>query len=217
MIIGILDSGIGGKTVLKEIKKLLPDEEFVYFADYENCPYGTKSLDELKKIVSSGVEYLLSKGAKIIVLACNTATTQTVNFLRERYPTVPFVGTEPAIKKACSESSDAAKILLLVTEGTARAERTRELIDSNKKPEQKVEVVACPGLAKAIEDGDDAKIEVVLSEIEIAEKFETVVLGCTHYPIIRDKIQRKFPAAKLIDGSEGVAKEVLRVYQEINS
>lgn len=217
MIIGILDSGIGGKTVLKEIEKILPNEEYVYFADSENCPYGTKPLDELKKIVSHGVEYLLSKGAKIVVLACNTATTQTIDFLREKYPDVPFVGTEPAIKKACDESSSAAKILLLATEGTAHAERTKELIDLNKKPQQEVEVVACPGLARAIEDGDNAKIEMVLSEIETAEKFEAVVLGCTHYPIIRDKIQQKFPAAKLIDGSEGVAKEVLRVYQEINS
>ncbi len=217
MIIGILDSGIGGKTVLKEIKKLLPNEEYVYFADSENCPYGTKPLDELKQIVSHGAEYLLSKGAKIIVLACNTATTQTIDFLREKYPEVPFVGTEPAIKKACDESADNAKIILLATEGTVHAERTKELVDDNKKPGQTVGIVACEGLARAIEDNNNFAIDEILSKIENPETFDTVVLGCTHYPIIRDKIQARFSHAKLIDGGEGVAKEVLRVYQEINS
>jgi glutamate racemase len=216
MIIGILDSGIGGKTVLKEIKKLLPNEEYVYFADSKNCPYGTKTLPELEQIVSDGVEYLLDKGAEIVVLACNTATTQTIDYLRKKYPLVPFVGTEPAIKKACDESSDGAKILLLATEGTAHAERTRELVDLNKKPKQIIEIDACPGLARAIEDDNEAAIDKILAELNNTEKYETVILGCTHYPIIKEKIAQRFPGAKLIDGSVGVAKEVLRVYNELN-
>ncbi|MBQ7802582.1 glutamate racemase [Candidatus Saccharibacteria bacterium] len=222
MIIGIFDSGEGGKTVMSEIKKLLPNEKYIYFGDSKNCPYGTKPLDELKKIVSENTEYLLARGAELIVVACNTATTQTIDFLRTTFPEIPFVGTEPAVKKACDESSDTARIVLLATEGTAKAARTHELVSLNKKPGQTVEILACPGLARAIEDKNSEKIEEILSEIcsalQSSEKqgsrtIETVILGCTHYPLIRDQIQTKFPRAKLVDGGEGVAKEVKRIIE----
>ena len=223
MKIGIFDSGIGGTTVMAKIKELLPKEEYIYFADSKNCPYGTKSLEELKEIVSGNVEYLLARGAELIVVACNTATTQTIDFLRKKYPKIPFVGTEPAVKKACDESSERARIVLLATEGTVNSPRTKELVETNKRPEQTVEIVPCEGLAKAIEDKNELEIDQILSEVcsalkkpdlQGSDEIETVVLGCTHYPLIQNKIQEKFPRAKLIDGGEGVAKEVKRLVSQ---
>lgn len=227
MKIGVFDSGSGGKTVLEAIRKRLPNEEYIYFGDYKNCPYGEKSLSELQEIVSRATEKLLREGAEIIVVACNTATTQTIGFLREKYKTIPFVGTEPAVKKACDESSEKAEIVLLATEGTAKSERTRKLVEENKKPGQKVEILPCHGLAKAIEnsvseDGIVRKTSELSSALEILKKqgletIETVVLGCTHYPLIREEIQAIFPNAKLIDGGEGVAKEVKRVVKKLET
>ncbi|MBQ3430549.1 glutamate racemase [Candidatus Saccharibacteria bacterium] len=224
MKIGVFDSGMGGKTVLAAIQEKLPEEEYIYVGDSKNCPYGEKTLEELQRIVSGIAEGLIREGAKIIVVACNTATTQTIGFLRETFPSVPFVGTEPAIKKACDESSEKAKIVLLATEGTARAPRTFQLIKNNKKPKQKVKVIPCPGLAKAIEKSlskgeKSSGMSELSSALKILEKqgsdeVEAVVLGCTHYPLIREQIQRFFPKARLIDGGEGVAKEVERIVRE---
>ena len=238
MIIGVFDSGIGGLTVLAEIKKLLPNEKYYYIKDSKNCPYGEKSLEELKKIVSSATERLIWRGAEIIVVACNTATTQTIDYLREKYPEVKFVWTEPAIKKGAEESSERAKIVVRATEGTARSERLRQMTVKYKKPGQEILTIPCSGLARAIEDKDEEKIEKILdgleetaggiltktdgkmSEISSALKImdftevETVILGCTHYPLIREKIQKKFPCARLIDGSEGVAREVKRLVSQ---
>lgn len=208
--------------MLAEIKKLLPSEKYIYFADSEHCPYGEKSLPELQKIVSDATEYLLARGAEVIVVACNTATTQTINYLRQKYPSVPFIGTEPAIKKACEETPSAAtgktKIVLLATEGTTHSTRTHELVQNNLRPDQEILTVSCPGLAKAIETNDSPKITEILQQTArtVAEKWpctetDGVVLGCTHYPLIRDQIQALFPNAKLFDGGEGVAREVKRV------
>ena len=239
MKIGIFDSGRGGVTVMTEIQKVLPEEEYIYLADSKNCPYGSKTVEELKEIVSHATDYLLRRGAKIIVIACNTATTQMIGYLREKYPDVPFVGTEPAIKKACDETKKGAekkpaKILLMATEGTAHSKRTEELIKQNLRAGQMIEVVACEGLAKAIEEKNEVEIERVLSEVLSALKksdrgekkffgqkrsknneFKTVILGCTHYPLIREQIQKKFPSARLIDGNRGVALEVKRVVEEL--
>lgn len=127
MKIGFFDSGIGGTTVMEAVKRELPEEEYIYFGDTENCPYGEKSLEELQKIVTHDVEYLLGRGAEVIVVACNTATTRTIKWLREKFPEVPFVGTEPAIKKACEETEvkegEIAKIVLISTPGTAKAKQ----------------------------------------------------------------------------------------------
>ena len=245
MIIGVFDSGKGGETVLREIKKRLPQETYIYFADSKNCPYGEKTQAELEEIVSEATEYLLARGAELIVVACNTATTRAITFLREKYKNVPFVGTEPAIKKACEETEvkddEEAKIVLLCTPATAKSERTRELITLNKKQGQAVVVIPCPGLAKAIEDETETEIDQKLANL--AGKFEdfeqkkspgvsevcsalnlrrkqgvesvkAVILGCTHYPIIRDKIQKIFEGAKIVDGGDGVAREVERIVLE---
>ncbi|MBQ6320814.1 glutamate racemase [Candidatus Saccharibacteria bacterium] len=220
MIIGIFDSGSGGHTVEAEISKLLPDAKIIYLADTTHLPYGEKSPAELQPICEANVKALLAKGAQIIVVACNTATTAAIDHLRQKFPTVPIIGTEPAIKQACEQSSPAAKILLLATEATARSARTAKLIAQFKLPDQKVIVESCHGLASAIETHDQPKINAILSELSSAlnktqqqrsKPIETVILGCTHYPLIRAQIQAVFSRAKLIDGGAGVAREVARL------
>ena len=147
--IGVFDSGIGGTTVLKSVQELLPNENYVFFGDSKNCPFGTKPLDELKTIVKNAVDFLLESNVKLVIVACNTATTQTIGFLRETYLSLPFVGTEPAIKLACD--SGKKHLLLLSTEGTAHSPRTKELINKNLKPDQTLINLPCLGLAEAIE------------------------------------------------------------------
>ena len=214
MKIGIFDSGKGGLSVFDEIRKILPNEEYKYIADSKNCPYGEKSDAELMEIVRNNVEELRKWGAKVIVIACNTATTKCIDKLRVEYKDLLFVGTEPAIKLAAD--SGAKKILVMATPGTVKSEHTLKLVEENKKTGQEITLLACPGLADAIEfNGDvDAKLAELLED---NLDFDYVVLGCTHYSLVKDQIQRKFPSAKIVDGNFGVAKRVREVISSLNS
>lgn len=205
MKIGVFDSGKGGTVILEEIKKLLPDEEYLFIGDSENCPYGEKLDEELMEIVESIVEKLKDWGAKIVVVACNTATTRCIDRLRELYPDLKFVGTEPAVKLASEIGAE--KVLVMATPGTIESERLNSLVEKNRKNGQKMELLACAGLADAIEN--DKHIDETLKKVlKGTGEFDLVVLGCTHYSLIKDKIQKCFPQAKLIDGNIGVANRV---------
>lgn len=209
--IGVFDSGIGGLTVLDELKKLLPNESFIYYSDSKNSPYGSKSEEELYKIVCNIVEKLISLDVKLIVIACNTATTRCMRRLRVDYPEVIFVGTVPAIKVACDH--DYKNILVMATPSTIKSQRTYELINDNKKYNQSISLLSCDGLASLIEEGDQEKINNRLREIfndYLDKDIDSIVLGCTHYPLIKDNIREFFKDVVLIDGSYGVAKEVKR-------
>lgn len=219
MKIGVFDSGIGGTTVLNEIKKLLPNEEYYYIADSKNCPYGEKTDDELIKIVTKNTEELKEWGAKIIVIACNTATTRCIDYLRQHFPDLKFVGTEPAIKLATN--TDAKNILVLATPGTIASERTKSLLKVNQKEGQEVTLLPCPGLADTIEENlnkNPAKITKKLTELLDGQLTpDIIVLGCTHYSLIKNKINSFFPTATLIDGNLGVAKEVEKTLSTFSS
>ncbi len=205
MKIGVFDSGRGGTVILDAIKKVLPNEEYMYVADSKNCPYGDRSNAALMQITSGIVEDLKNWGARIIVVACNTATTKCIKELRKMYPDLQFVGTEPAVRLAAK--SDAKKVLVMATPGTINSERLMILLKESAKEGQDVNLLACPGLADVIEVGGD--INKVLAKIlKGQDDYDLVVLGCTHYSLIKDDIQRFFPNAKLIDGNEGVAKRV---------
>lgn len=211
MKIGFFDSGKGGTSILDVVKKLLPNEEYMYIGDSENCPYGEKSDEELMKIVQANVDRLKDWGATIIVIACNTATTRCIDKLRKIYPDLKFVGTEPAVKLAIM--SGVKKVLVMATPGTIKSERLLALVRDNEKQDQEVDLMACPGLADAIEK--DENIDGVLDELlKDVKEYDAVVLGCTHYSLIKNKIQRYFPNAKLIDGNEGVAKRVKIIINE---
>lgn len=210
-IVGVFDSGIGGLSVLRELEKILPNEDFYYYGDSLNNPYGEKSDEELFSITSGVVDYLVNKGCKLIVIACNTATTRCMKYLREKYKDIIFVGTVPAIKVACDR--DFKNTLVMATPATIESERTMELIRDNIRKDQNIYLVACPGLANAIEDNVQEKIKEILKDTfrEYKDKeIDSIVLGCTHYPFIKEDILKEMPGVILLDGSRGVAMEVKR-------
>lgn len=216
-MIGVFDSGIGGLSVLEELEKVLPNEDFYYYGDSINNPYGEKSDQELLEITSHIVDVLKENGAKIIVIACNTATTRVMKKLREKYPEMIFVGTVPAIKVACDH--DSKNTLVMATEATTHSLRTAELIRDNKRKDQNIYLVSCPGLANAIETKNEEKIKSILQETFLPYKdknIDTIVLGCTHYPFIKKEILEEMPGVKLVDGSHGVSMETKRQLTENN-
>ena len=209
MKVGVFDSGIGGLTTLDEMQKMMPEVEFIYYADSEHNPYGNKSDDELMQIARKIVNDFVAQNISLIVVACNTATTKCIGKLREEYPNVTFVGTEPAIKLACD--SEYNNILVMATPGTIASERTHALVAENQHPEQKITLLPCDGLAEAVESKDRKRSEDKLNELlknYIGLDYDAIVIGCTHYIYLRDKIQKLFPKAKLIDGNKGVARRV---------
>ena len=215
--IGVFDSGIGGLTVLEELKKLLPNEDYLFYADSKNCPYGEKSDTELYDITSNIVDYLIDRDCKIIVIACNTATTRCIKYLRDKYKDMTFIGTEPAIKVACDR--DYKNILVMATPATIASERTSILVNDNKKEYENVYLVPCEGLADAIETDNFKKQEEIVSSIyeEYKDKeIDAIVLGCTHYPHIKDLISKYFTNAELLDGGAGVARETKRQLERMN-
>lgn len=215
-IVGVFDSGIGGLSVLSELEKVLPNEDFYYYGDSLNNPYGEKSDEELFRITSGVVDYLVNKGCRLIVIACNTATTRCMKYLREKYQDITFVGTVPAIKVACDK--EFKNTLVMATPATIESERTMELIRDNIRDDQNIYLVSCPGLANAIEDNDQERIEEILKDTfrEYKDKeIDSIVLGCTHYPFIKKEILREMPGVSLLDGSRGVANEVKRQLENI--
>ena len=215
--IGVFDSGIGGLTTLEEIKNLLPNENYIFYADTKNNPYGEKTKEELCSITENIVDYLLSRDVKLIVIACNTATTNCIEYLRNKYKDIEFIGTEPAIKVACDNNYH--NTLVMATPSTINSERTQTLLDNNLKENENFYLLACDGLANAIEKNDNDRIDQLLNKYlnDYKDKnIDAIVLGCTHYPIIRGKIQAFFPNAKLIDGNLGVAKRVKYILEKNN-
>lgn len=207
--IGIFDSGIGGLTTLEEIRKLLPNENYIYYADSKHNPYGEKNDEELYKIVKNIVNKLLEKKVKIIIIACNTATTKCIEKLRRDYPKILFVGTEPAIKVACDNGYN--NTIIMATPGTIASERIHSLIAKNQKNNQNIFLLPCEGLANAIETNNHKKTSKLLHKYldQYKDKnIDSIVLGCTHYPHIKKKILNILPNVKLIDGNIGVANRV---------
>ena len=211
MKIGVFDSGIGGLNVLEHLKEIIPDEYYIFYADSKNNPYGEKTEEELYEITSNIVDFLKERGCKLIVIACNTATTRCIKYLRNKYKDLIFIGTEPAIKLACDNNYN--NILVMATPATIESERTSILVSDNKKENENVFLEPCPGLAHAIETDDPNDEAIILDKIMKKyekENIDAIVLGCTHYPHIKGLISSYFPNATLLDGGLGVAKETKR-------
>lgn len=206
--IGLLDSGLGGLSILKELLKVLPNEDYLFYEDSINNPYGSKSEDELLKIVSNAVDFLLKNNCKIIVIACNTATTSCMKKLRELYPDTIFVGTVPAVKMAYDNNYK--NTIILSTPYTMGSKRVNELINDYHNPDQKIINISGENLASLIENEQYDQIFSLLERLlnPYKEKCDSIVLGCTHYPLIKDIISSIIPEATLLDGSLGVANEV---------
>ena len=229
--IGMFDSGNGGWTTLKAVRRRLPEVEIEYVADLKNCPYGEKSAAELLEITSRVTQGLIARGAKIVVIACNTATTRCIRALREKFPDAVFIGTEPALRLA--KRTGAQRIVLLATPSTVASEQVARLIRQNRLEEQ-VKLIPCAGLAEAVEAGIEVRRgEARLVRTEKAERclmkilakmpegeretMEVVVLGCTHYVWIAEQIQKWFPKARMLDGNEGVARRVESVWEKVKN
>lgn len=205
--IGIFDSGLGGLSILKELVSILPNEDYLFFEDSINNPYGEKSDEELLNITSNIVEYLLENNCKIIVIACNTATTSCMKKLREKYKDTIFVGTVPAIKVAYDNNYK--NTLVLATPYTIKSERVSDLLDTYRHPNQKITLISGSNLAHLIEKGNKKEITSLLENILSSYKnADSLVLGCTHYSLIKNEIKKVLPNTLLLDGCIGVANEV---------
>ena len=211
--IGIFDSGIGGVTVLKEIIKLLPNENYIYYSDSKNNPYGDKQDKEILKICDNIVEKLISRNCKTIVIACNTASAKAVNYLRDKYKTIPFIAIEPAYKMVYDFAYD-KKTLVMATKGTIESEKFHKLY--NKYDNHKTYLMACHGLADIIEEGNEDKIKQYLKEnlSEYVGKVHNVVLGCTHYPLIQNEIEEVLGDVEFFNGASSLAKHLKDILEE---
>lgn len=215
--VGVMDSGVGGISVLRELVKLLPGENFLYYGDSAHAPYGTKEVAEVVKYTKIAAEFLLEKGSKALVVACNTATSVAIPVLRETYGTIPVIGIEPALKPAVL-SGDHPRILVMATPMTLEQEKFSNMMHFYEKDANIVKV-PCPGLVELIEGGilEGAELEGYLTERFAPFEPNTadgIVLGCTHYPLIRGTISKLFPKAEIFDGGYGTAKQTRRRLEE---
>lgn len=204
------DSGIGGSTILKEVIKLLPNENYVYYADSKNNPYGNKTKEELFGIVSNAVENLLKYDPKLIVCACNTATEVVLNDIREKYPNVTFVGTEPAVKVVHDKYQD-KKTLVITTKGTGESERFKALFNNYKTPD--CTLIEAPLLAGLIENNKDP-YPYLKELLKDYEDIDIVVLGCTHFPLAKDAIKKVLGNVTFVDGSIGIANRIKNLLKD---
>ena len=214
--IGVFDSGLGGLSVLKELRKLLPNEDYIYYADSINVPYGEKSDEELLDLTSKIVDYLLEKDCKLIVIACNTATTSCMKRLRELYPDTIFVGTVPAIKVAYDHNYK--NTIILSTPYTTKSKRVQELMRDYTRDDQELYLVSGENLASLIEDNNSLEIDNVLNRIlsPYKDKADSIVLGCTHYSLIKEEIEKVLPNVVQLDGCKGISEEVKRQLESHN-
>ena len=214
--IGLFDSGLGGLSILKELVKELPNEDYLFYEDSINNPYGEKSEEKLLEITSNIVDYLLKNDCKIIVIACNTATTVCMKKLREKYSDVIFVGTVPAIKVAYDNHYK--DTIILSTPNTMNSKRVEELIHDYKNDDQNIYNISGENLANLIELDKKEEIEKLLDRIlsDYKDKADSLVLGCTHYSLIKDEINKVLPNTALLDGTKGIAHEVKRQLSEHN-
>lgn len=212
--VGVFDSGVGGISVLRELVKQMPYEDYIYLGDSENAPYGTKTLDEVRGLTVSNVRFLLENGTKAIAIACNTATSAAVSMLRKIYPDIPLVGIEPAIKPAVLYKKD-SRIVVMATPMTLKQEKFQTLMH---RYENMADIVPlpCPGLMEFVERGvlDGEEIKEYLIELFGSvnrKKIDSIVLGCTHYPFVKNVVQKVAGSnVAIFDGGEGTAREMKR-------
>ena len=189
--IAVFDSGVGGISVLRELVRLMPNENYIFFGDSKNAPYGGKSLEEVRKLTECHVRHLLSEGAKAVVIACNTATSADVSILRKEYPDVPVVGIEPALKPAV-QFMEHPRVLVMATPMTIREEKFQRLMARYEK-DAEIYPLACPGIVEFVERGElnSAGLKAFLYRLlkpYCEGTVDAIVLGCTHYPFVKDAI-----------------------------
>lgn len=217
--IGIFDSGVGGTSIWKEIHKQLPHEAIIYLADSTNAPYGNKTKEEIISLCIKNTEHLISLGCKIIIIACNTATTNAITYLRNHYQ-IPFIGIEPAIKPAALMSKTNS-IGILATKGTLSSKLFHETSKDLALDINITEVVG-EGLVTLIENGDIGMAQTTnllkkYLKPMLAANIDCLVLGCSHYPYLIEQLKKLLPSnIQIIDSGQAVAKQTQLVLSSKN-
>jgi len=213
--LGIFDSGVGGLSVLREVRRQLPDEDLIYIADQAHVPYGSRSREEVFGFSDGIVRYLIKKQTKLVIIACNTASAVALKDLRKKYPSLPFVGMEPAVKPAAAETSTGV-VGVLATPSTFEGELYASTVERFARG-VKILQDTCPGLVKQIEKGEISSLETVqilqralLPMLE--EGVDEIVIGCTHYPFVIPLIKEIVgEGVDVIDPAPAVARQAERL------
>ena len=216
--IAVFDSGVGGVSVLRELRKLMPGENYYYFGDSANAPYGLKTTEQVQDLTIAAAETLLvEKDAKALVVACNTATAAAITELRRRWPDRIIIGIEPALKLA-RDRHPGGTIGIMATEVTLREKKLAALME-RFSGECTVIPLHSPGIVELVEagkaDSEDA-VELMRAELgHLAGKLDALVLGCTHYPFMKKAMETVLgPGVDILDGGEGTARETRRRLRE---
>ena len=217
MKIGFFDSGIGGLTVLHQAMLTLPEEEYIYYADTDNVPYGTKTNEEIIRHVDTAVNFLIRQGVKAIVIACNTATSTAIDYLREKY-SLPILGMEPAVKPAVRKLGS-KRVMVIATPLTVREDKLRNLLQQ-VDDHHRVDLLALPRLVLFAEAGEfeseeiDQYLKNELSGYPL-KNYSALILGCTHFNYFKDTFRKIFPAnVEFIDGSQGTVNHLKNILEE---
>ena len=215
--IGVFDSGVGGISVLRKLRQFLPNEQFLYFGDSANAPYGTRPTQQIRDLTMAAAERLMEQNVKALVVACNTATSAAIRDLRQRWPDAIIVGIEPALKPAVDRFPKGV-IGVMATPATLRESKFASLMERHAAHCRVLKLPA-PGLVELVEAGlaDSPQADDLLRPILEPWKsdLDALVLGCTHYPFAEASIRRILgPQALLLDGGEGTARETLRRLRE---
>ena len=214
--IAVIDSGVGGISVLRELVRVMPGERFLYFGDSANAPYGSRSPEEVRKLAVAVVEKLMARGIKALVVACNTATAVAIDYLRETYPQFIIIGIEPALKPAVSQFPQGA-LGIMATPVTLRGEKLKRLLQNYPHPN--IHLIPAPGMVELVEAGlaDTPQMDAFLTPVlsPFAGKLDGLVLGCTHYPFAIPAIRRVIgDNTVLFDGGAGTARHTRRRLEE---
>ena len=209
--IAVFDSGVGGISVLRELVRLMPQEKFLYYGDSANAPYGDRTTTQVRQLTMAAAEFLMKRGIKALVVACNTATAAAIRELRQRWPDTIIIGIEPALKLAYDRFPQ-SRVGVMATQVTLREEKFTHQLE--RFPDMQVSLIPAPGLVEKIEAGqaDAPETEDLLRQLlaPYVGRLDALVLGCTHYPFVKAAIGRILgPETVLLDGSFGTAKHTM--------
>lgn len=218
--IGFFDSGLGGLTCIPNLVKMLPKEKIIYFGDTARTPYGSKAVSTVRTFTMQIADFLVRNHVKMLVIACNTISATCIPDLRERYPDIPVVGViQPAAERIAKSCSIMNKIGIIGTKVTIQSGAYKEQIH-RLNDELDIFEIPCPAFVPLIEEGIiqndimDLTIKYYLDDFVLENRLDTIVLGCTHYPLIRSNIKRLYPSLRIINPSEEVVYSVKRILKE---
>ena len=214
--IAVFDSGVGGISVLRELVALMRSENFLYYGDSANAPYGDRPTQQVRQLTMAAADMLMERGVKALVIACNTATAAAIADLRKAYPDTIIIGIEPALKLAYNRFP-AGRVGVMATQVTLREEKFAQQLE--RFPDMQVSLIPAPGLVERIEAGqaDAPETYALLRQLlaPYADKLDALVLGCTHYPFVKQAVSRILgETVTLLDGSEGTARHTMRRLEE---